>query len=370
MIRRLYIHNYGCLLNFKLPILGHSSSLLIGKNGSGKTTVGNALRLLQKIARGINQVKELVSLDDFSHGISASPMRFEIEVELKKMVCEYVLAFEYVQKTRQLLVFEEKFTVDGQPRYTRDDAREYIAEKGRPGKNAFRIDKSLVSLPIVQADGAYDPLFLFRRWLAQMLILKPVPSLIQGDSSQESLLPEPDIGNYGDWFSGLLAYSPSSYTKIAQYLQQVLPDLKDIKNPNLSANYRSLQIQFSNESGNLTLPFHALSDGEKCFLICGLVLAANDAYGPLFCFWDEPDNYLAIDEVEHFVMALRRTFLHSGGQFVATSHNAETIRCFSNENTLLLHRKNHLEPTTIHPLSEVQVNGDLVNALIRGDVLP
>ena len=87
----------------------------------------------------------------------------------------------------------------------------------------------------------------------------------------------------------------------------------------------------------------------------------------MFCFWDEPDNYLAPSEVGHFVMALRKAF-QSGGQFIATSHNAEAIRRFSDENTLVLYRNNHLEPTIVRPLSEMHVNGDLVGALIRGDV--
>ena len=104
-------------------------------------------------------------------------------------------------------------------------------------------------------------------------------------------------------------------------------------------------------------------------MICALVLAANEAYGPLFCFWDEPDNYLSLDEVGHFVLALRKAF-QSGGQFIATSHNPEAIRRFSDENTLVLYRKSHLEPTIVRPLSEIQVNGDLVSALIRGDVEP
>ena len=128
-------------------------------------------------------------------------------------------------------------------------------------------------------------------------------------------------------------------------------------------------VQFSNGQGSLSLPFEDLSDGEKCFMICALVLAANDAYGPLLCFWDEPDNYLALSEVGHFVLALRKAF-QSGGQFIATSHNPEAIRRFSDENTLVLHRKSHLEPTIVRPLKELQVNGDLVGALIRGDVEP
>jgi ABC-type multidrug transport system ATPase subunit len=104
-------------------------------------------------------------------------------------------------------------------------------------------------------------------------------------------------------------------------------------------------------------------------MICALVLAANRAYGPLFCFWDEPDNYLALSEVGHFVLALRKAF-QSGGQFIATSHNPEAIRRFSEENTLVLYRKNHLEPTIVRPLKDLQVNGDLVGALIRGDLEP
>jgi ABC-type sugar transport system ATPase subunit len=87
------------------------------------------------------------------------------------------------------------------------------------------------------------------------------------------------------------------------------------------------------------------------------------------CFWDEPDNYLALSEVGHFIMAIRKAF-QSGGQFITTSHNPEAIRRFSDENTFVLHRKNHLEPTQIRSLSEITVHGDLVNALIRGDVEP
>ena len=93
-------------------------------------------------------------------------------------------------------------------------------------------------------------------------------------------------------------------------------------------------VQFSNDQGSVTLPFEDLSDGEKCFMVCALVLAANDAYGPVFCFWDEPDNFLALSEVGHFVLALRKAF-QAGGQFIATSHNSEAIRSFSDENTLL-----------------------------------
>jgi AAA domain, putative AbiEii toxin, Type IV TA system len=251
--------------------------------------------------------------------------------------------------------------------YSRELAEVHLARTGQQKEVNFRIDWHLAALPIIQQQYPKDPLFVFKQWLARMLILRPMPSLILGGSEQETLEPNPQITDFGAWFSGLLAYAPSAYTKIDEYLKQVMPDLKDIRNPVIGRDARSLVVQFSSDQGSVNLPFEDLSDGEKCFMICALVLAANEAYGPLVCFWDEPDNYLALSEVGHFVLALRRAF-QSGGQFIATSHNPEAIRRFSDENTLLLRRNSHLEPTIVRRLDEVQVNGDLVDALIRGDV--
>ena len=146
-----------------------------------------------------------------------------------------------------------------------------------------------------------------------------------------------------------------------------MPDLQDIQNRTVTPESRHLHVQFSNGPRTLSLPFEELSDGEKCFMACAMVLATNSVQGAVFCYWDEPDNYLALSEVGDFVLALRKGF-QAGGQFIATSHNPEAIRRFSDENTFVLHRKSHLDPTTIGLLSKAQVNGDLISALVRGDV--
>ena len=369
VIRRLYVNNFRCLQNFELPLAGQSSVLLIGKNGSGKTAVGLALEILQRIARGTNRVDDLAKPKDLWR--TDAPLRFEIEVELQGKIYEYVIAFECLAGFKELRVLEERLAVGGEPVYTREAAQVHLARIGlepeREGR--FRIDWHLVALPIVQEQSPVDPLSIFKRWLARLVILRPVPSLITGDSGRETLEPNLQVTDFAAWFSGLVAYAPAAYGKIDQYLKQVMPDLKDIKNPVIGKDSRNLVVQFANGQGTVSIPFEDLSDGEKCFMICAMVLAANHSYGPLVCFWDEPDNYLALDEVGHFVLALRRAF-QSGGQFIATSHNPEAIRRFSDENTLLLYRKSHLEPTIVRPLSELQVSGDLVGALIRGDVEP
>ncbi len=111
-------------------------------------------------------------------------------------------------------------------------------------------------------------------------------------------------------------------------------------------------VRFEENSAKLSVYFKDLSDGEKCFFLGAVVLAANKSYGPILCFWDEPDNYLSLSEVGHFVISLRRSF-KNGGQILVTSHNSEAIRQFSDENTFVLDRKSHLEPTIIRLLSDL-----------------
>jgi len=368
VIRRLYVHNFRCLENFEL-LLREPSALLIGKNGSGKTTVSLALELLRKIARGTNRVRELVKPKDLTRGRTDVPVRFEIEAEINGVHYTYSIAFELPEGFKELRVADEKLTVDGRPVYTRENAQVSLARIRQEQEAQFRIDWHLVALPIVQEQSQSDPLFVFKHWLSRMLIFRPIPSLIDGDSEDETATPDPQLAEFGAWFSDLLLHAPAAYGTMEKYLKQIMPDLKDIQNRPVGKDARSITVQFSTEQGSLSLPFADLSDGEKCFMVSATAIAANEAEGPLVCFWDEPDNYLAMDEVGHFVLALRRAF-QSGGQFIATSHNPEAIRAFSRESTFLLHRKNHFEPTTIRGLQDLSVNGDLVSALIRGDVEP
>jgi energy-coupling factor transporter ATP-binding protein EcfA2 len=357
------------LENFELPIVDRPSVLLIGRNGAGKSTVGFALEILQRIARGANRVDDLVRPKDLARGRADVPMRFEIEVMLGGVVYEYTIAFDFPSGFKGLRVLEERLAADGNPVFAREEAQVHLTKVHSETDAEFRLDWHRAALPIVQERNSSDPLFVFKQWLARIVILRPIPSLIKGDSDEETLQPNVEGTDFGAWFSGLLRFAPAAYGPIDAYLKQVVPDLKEIRNPLVGKDSRSLEVQFSNDQGNLIIPFADLSDGEKCFMICAMVLAANNAYGPLACFWDEPDNYLALPEVGHFVMALRRAF-QSGSQLITTSHNPEAIRRFSEENTLLLFRKNHLEPTQVRPMSELKVNGDLVSALIRGDVEP
>jgi predicted ATPase len=351
------------------------SALLIGKNGAGKSTTASALEVLQKICRGINRMRDLeklnlISSKDFARGRSDVPIRFEIEVLLEDKLYKYVLALDLPEKFRELRVFEEQLLVAEDPIYSRKEAQVTLhtspSQQNREAQ--FRVDWHLVALPVIQEQSETDPLHIFKTWLARMIILAPIPSLMTGDSNGETLEPKRDGSNFGEWVSGLLSRYPAAYTQMVdKYLLEVMPDIQDFLNELIGKDSKSMIVRFEENNANLSIEFNDLSDGEKCFFLCAVVLAANKFYGPLFCFWDEPDNYLSLSEVGHFLTSLRRSYKNSG-QILVTSHNPEAIRKFSNENTFVLYRNSHLEPTLVRLRADIPVKGDFIDTLIRGDI--
>ena len=372
MIQRLYINNFRCLENFELKIQGMPSALLIGKNGAGKSTIASALEVLQKISRGINRMRDLeklklISPKDFARGRSDVPIRFEIEVLLEDKLYKYILAFDLPEKFKELRVFEEQLLVAGDPIYSRKEAQVTLHISSQNREAQFLLDWHLVALPVIQEQSQTDPLHIFKTWLARTIILAPIPSLMTGDSNGETLEPKRDGSNFGEWVSGLLSRYPAAYTQVDKYLREVMPDIQDFLNELIGKDSKSMIVRFEANNANLSVDFKDLSDGEKCFFLCAVVLAANKSYGPLFCFWDEPDNYISLSEVGDFVTSLRRSF-QGNSQILVTSHNPEAIRKFSNENTFVLDRKSHLEPTLVRLLSDIPVPGDLITTLILGDI--
>jgi ABC-type multidrug transport system ATPase subunit len=367
MLKRFYANNFRCLENFQLDLDG-PSALLIGPNGAGKSTVTHALEILQKAARGTNRVAHLVKPSDFPRGSPEAPMRLEIDVEIGGLFFRYTLALEFPRGFRELRVFEETLTCNGQPRYTRQKSAVTFSASG--AKGTFNVDWHVVALPIVQEQEESDPVAVFRRWLARMMILAPMPSRISGISSTSTLEPERGVENLGDWFTGLVAAEPSAYGSFTGYLSDIFPDFKAVQNPSIGGEAREMRVQFQAEDRFLTLPFGALSDGEKCFFIAATALAAGEVYGPLLCVWDEADAHLGLSEVARFTMQLRRA-AGQRLQFVMSSHNPEAIRMFSDGSTWVLHRANHLEPTRVTRLADIKGrSGDLIGDLVRGDLLP
>ena len=141
---------------------------------------------------------------------------------------------------------------------------------------------------------------------------------MSGFSEEDSVELRGDASNFASWFNALLSRFPAAYGVLHEYLKSVMPDLDSFENVPRGEKGKQLLVKFEKEKSNRILPidFRQLSDGEKCFFLGSLIIAANKVSGPVFCLWDEPDSHLSLPEVGHFMTHLRKT-ANRGGQFVA-----------------------------------------------------
>lgn len=210
MIERLYVHNFRCLENFELDLSARPSALLIGKNGAGKSTVRAAFELLQQIGQGTNRLGRLVVASDFARARADLPMRFELNARIGAARFRYDLALELPPGFREVRIAEEQLRVDGQVIFERDRAQVSMPTVNGGAGARFLVDWHLVALPVVQDHSHGDLLERFKQWLARMLILAPVPSLMSADARTEAPAPLPSCANFGDWLSGLLNPAPAA----------------------------------------------------------------------------------------------------------------------------------------------------------------
>lgn len=377
MIKRLYVHNFRCLENFELNLEDLPSALLVGKNGVGKSSVRDILRILQAIGRGESRMEGLEKLgilnkNCFTRLQTHIPLRIDINVVINKIDYRYKIAFDFPENFKEIRIVDEAFYKDGSVIFSRELAQVNLVSEARQNEVQFLLDWHTLALPIIQATSDNDSVLIFRNWLSRMILLSPIPCFIKGTSQGEHLTPDLHALDFGKWLTGLLSQYPAAYSQIKEYLQEVMPEFDDIENQVVGKDAKSLFVRYKNQDSKerFALSFSDLSDGEKCYFICALVLVANDKYGPLFCFWDEPDNHLNASEIGHFALSLRKSFL-TKGQILLSSHNLEVIRKFPPEATFILDRQSHLEPTIIkklRTLNNFENSEKFMDGWVRGDV--
>jgi predicted ATPase len=365
MIERLYVHNFCCLENFALDLAARPSALLIGKNGAGKSTVLRCLGILQGICRGASRVGNLISATDFTQLRTDQPMRFEVDLTLAGKRFKYAISFEWPPEFREARILDESLSVDGSAVFTRHQAQVQLSSG-----STFGLDWHIFALPVINERPPARSIQDVKAFFASMILIAPVPGAMTGFAEEPSVELQHDAANYASCLLAMLQQKPKAYSIFESYIKEVIPDFSSIENPPRGESGTQLIVNFEHAEPqrSLSIEFKALSDGEKCFFLSAYIIASNIVGPPIICMWDEPDNYLSLSEVGQFIISLRK-MTNRSGQFIATTHHPETVRKFSDETTLVLTRKSHLDPSVVRPLTDFTYSGDLINALIRDEII-
>ena len=352
MITRFYANNFRCLVAFKAEF--GSFGVLCGQNGSGKSSVFDALRLIRNLATGDGVLGGEGERDvphlEFTNWQKSKIQEFELRVTSDGHAFEYLIHIEQKADFEKPRILKEQATCDGKELFVRD--LDGVSFK-RPGgaQAGFPLDWRQAALASIQPKGPLSELEKLQDAMAKLLILRPNPRGMERESKAESKRPDLYLTGLTSWYRSL-SQDFDWTAALHDLLQEVWPDFKSLRLVDVGLNTKALQLRFDGANGGGTgdLFFEQLSDGEKALIGLYMVRAALGTGAAQTVLIDEPDNYVGLPELQPWVLSLRE-LLDDQHQAILITHHPEILSSAGQEHGRYLWRDNHTSPTLIGPLN-------------------
>ena len=223
MLTRLYVDNFLCLVNFELTL--EETNVLLGPNGSGKTSVLQALRRIQAlVARGA-KVDEAFPASDLSLTQNRDKQRFELDLQIDGGVYRYALGIEHNRDRRRMRISEESLTHDdsrifdfrgGNAQFYHDDYSE---------GPSYPFDWSRSGVGALNERPDNQRLTRFKRAIASFVIASPCPPLFEPEARSEDDYLEPLMQNFVGWYRHAAQENMGAIAKLFQTLGEALDSI-------------------------------------------------------------------------------------------------------------------------------------------------
>ena len=341
MLKRIYIDNFKCLVNFELTV--ESMNLLLGANGTGKTTLFLALHKLQQFIVEGKTVTELFKSANLTKWQNLSVQNFELEIAGNGGVYKYSLAIEHQrEKTRsriqqERLWFDDKLLFEFNIQESARMAQLYCDDDTVGTKYLF--DRSRSGIAALQESSEIKKLTWFKKRIAQFLIVRINPTLMNSESRQEEMSPSWEMSNYAAWFR-YLSQDQGIIFELTQELREILPSFKAFKIiPAGSAKILSVNF-FEQSEQTVNYKFEELSDGQRILIALYTLLHCLPNEDYTLCL-DEPENFLALPEIQPWLDKLYEQCEDNRAQALLISHHPKIINYLASDTGYWFSRPNN-----------------------------
>ena len=336
MIRRFYADNFRCLTNFELEL--DETSIFLGPNGSGKTSVFDALRKIRNLTiRGV-KIEEAFPQRDLSCLQNGNVVqRFELELHIDQDIYEYTLSVEHNLDRNKMRIRHEVLKHDKKPLFVYEKGIVRLYRDDYSKESFYPFDWSRSGIGFLHARPDNRKLTRFKTELANLIIASPCPPLFKSESSTETRAEgaflDPLMRNFVEWYWSVAQENMGSVFRLFKELHEVLPGLDSLSMVESGENARVLKVAFHGRSGDKRLNRYSLgqlSDGQRALIVLYSLLHLVEE-GQLAeghrrsLFIDEPDNYLSLREVQPWLAQVVDACGETLEQAVIISHHPATI---------------------------------------------
>jgi predicted ATPase len=332
MLKRIYIDNFRCFVNFEYK--PERKQLLLGANGSGKSSLLDALRMLKVFLEGGALPFTQSSRTRWQDKQDKPLQIFEIDALLEGKLFSYRTEILYASRTNSPFVNMERLSVEGAPvfeYFDRDirEMRSYVDGKTLAiPQHREKIESSLHFWA-----GQNPSVSQFVEWMTTVHCFKVNPDEDNIEETADFILLRPDdeLKYIAPWYRHLNESDPEGMDAFRSSMREVLSGFLSLRLSSEDNGVRKLRADFTSPTQRkLTVSLHELSDGQRCLIALYMILHFLIAKGHTV-FLDEPDNFISLREIQPWLMAAEDAVEDSKGQLILISHHPEILNRWSLE---------------------------------------
>lgn len=321
-------------------------TLVLGYNGSGKTSALDALDSARKWAVGEWRIDQSFRPRELTRWRSEKNIHIEIDLALDRGTYHYAIVFDLSDATGAPRVKSEVLRLDEALVFDRQSFEIVFSDgQGNLGHNAVPLAQSAVSF----LSALPGPEFTreFSDALRSLLIVRPMPSLIDEQASRPEAKASTHFENFVAWYWNL-ASNGSFQRAMLGLLDDVWPEFDHLRMEQVGREAMLLNAVFKPTAtgDDLTLDFQELSEGERMLIVLYSLVGYQKSQAPTTIIIDEPDNFISLLELQPWLLTMLDE-CPDEGQIILVSHSPEIIRTMGPEKAAYFSRADHLSPTVV-----------------------
>ena len=323
MLTRFYVDNYRCLVNFEYrPARRH---LLVGRSGSGKTTVLDALFFLRQFATGGDVLDKSYVLAQRTRWLNQAEQTFEVESVLAETTYRYRVVIEPFGEPPAPRVSSETVRANGELIFSFEGGNVQLYSDALEPVAAYPFDASRSALATITSRKDNVVLTRFRQWFSRLLCFRLNPFDMVSRAEGETRFPDVRLSGFAKWYRNLVQANPNVYAALLDSLQASIDDFGALALEPFGENVSLLFCEFSAAAGpGIKVYFNELSDGQRCLICLYTILHFVLAKGSTVIL-DEPDNFVSLREIQPWLMCASEMIEEGQGQLIVISHHPEFV---------------------------------------------
>jgi ABC-type lipoprotein export system ATPase subunit len=342
MLKKLYIDNYRSFVNFELS--PDRLSLLLGPNGTGKSSLFDVIQLLRDFISGTVSVQAFTA-SSLTRWQTVPVQTFSMGLTILGKIYTYDLVIEHDADRGLRRVASEQLLLEGKPLYLFKEGKAQLYRDDHSKGPLISFDWSRSGIGLLQADPANSHLRVFREYIFKITVISIDPRQIIISSERESTTIDRFGADFVSWYRSLALENPVAITGLMSDLKELMPGFSTLMLAE-SGDKRVLRLQFQPPSDQPEARYHdfsinELSDGQRSLLVLYALLRAFQDKQIILCL-DEPDNFVALREIQPWLSALEDLCdPHIGTvQALIVSHNPEVLNSIGGSRAILFERLN------------------------------